>query len=162
LELDAHGWASLDALVDGLRREPEWGALTVGDVDAMVACDSKRRHQLQSGRIRALYGHSVPRRIEVAVGVPPEVLFHGTSPLAWEAIRVQGLVPMGRQYVHLSTDVTTAVQVGRRKSNSPMALRVHARVAAEQGACFWRANEVVWLADVVSAEFLDAEFTNED
>jgi putative RNA 2'-phosphotransferase len=88
---------------------------------------------------------------------PPEGLFHGTSSAAWEAIQEQGLVPMRRQYVHLSMDVSTAVQVGRRKSEVPVVLSVRAGEAGRRGVRFWRGNEMTWLADGVPPEYLTVQ-----
>ncbi|MBE1604372.1 RNA 2'-phosphotransferase [Actinopolymorpha pittospori] len=154
LELDALGWTSLDALVAGLRRERCWDALTVEDVEAMVASATKRRYEIHEGRIRALYGHSVPGRIVVVRGIPPAVLFHGTSPDAAEAIRTSGLRPMGRQYVHLSVDEATARAVGGRKASRPVILTVAAGDAASRGVVFYAGNEKVWLADQVPPDFI--------
>jgi putative RNA 2'-phosphotransferase len=158
LELDEAGWVPVPELLQALRElGPAWARVDRDDLVRMVASSSKRRHEIDGDRIRALYGHSVPARILKVEAAPPEILFHGTSPKAWESIRWQGLAPMGRQYVHLSVDVATAVAVGRRKSGTPVVLRVHAREACEQCIRFWRGNEMVWLADVVPAEFLDVE-----
>lgn len=149
LELDAAGWVPLDDLLRSLRDLRRWRHVQRDDLARMVASSAKRRYEIDGDRIRALYGHSVPGRIPMTRADPPEVLFHGTSPAAWEAIRRHGLVPMGRQYVHLSTDVETAVQVGRRKCEAPVLLRVQTAEAARQGARFWRGNEMTWLADAV-------------
>jgi putative RNA 2'-phosphotransferase len=62
---------------------------------------------------------------------------------------------MRRQYVHLSADVATALQVGRRKAAEPVLLLVHARAAAAAGVRFYLGNELVWLADTVPAEFVE-------
>jgi putative RNA 2'-phosphotransferase len=123
----------------------------------MAASSAKRRYEIGGERIRALYGHSVPGRIAMAQADPPEVLFHGTSSAAWEAIQKRGLVPMGRQYVHLSTDVPTAVQVGRRKSDAPVVLSVRAGEASRYGVQFWRGNEMTWLADGVPPGYLTVQ-----
>ena len=154
LELDAQGWTSLDALVAGLRRERRWDTLTVDDVEAMVRSATKRRYEIHEGRIRALYGHSVPGRLDVVRGIPPVELYHGTSPTAAEVIRTSGLRPMGRQYVHLSVDVATARAVGRRKAARPVILTVAAGEAAAKGVVFYAGNEKVWLADEVPPEFI--------
>ncbi|MGW5360755.1 RNA 2'-phosphotransferase [Actinopolymorpha pittospori] len=154
LELDAHGWTSLEHLVAGLRRERRWDTLMVADVEAMVATATKRRYEIDEGRIRALYGHSVPGRIEVVRGTPPAQLYHGTSPAAAEAIRTSGLRPMGRQYVHLSVDVATARAVGARKASRPVILTIAAGEAASAGIVFYAGNEKVWLADQVPPEFI--------
>ena len=126
LELDAEGWTSLPALVGALRDLPRWREVTAGHIGEVVAAPGKRRFERDANRIRALYGHSVPGRIVKVEGAPPWVVFHGTSPQAWEVIRVAGLVAMGRQYVHLFTDRTTAVEVGRRKAAHPGLLVVDA------------------------------------
>ena len=61
---------------------------------------------------------------------------------------------MGRQYVHLSIDVDTATQVGRRKSSTLVILQVNAADAHAAGVAFFRGNDFVWLADDVPALFL--------
>ena len=147
LELDGQGWVSLESLVEALRLERDWSALTVADVESMVSGASKQRHEVRDGRIRALYGHSVQGRIERASAQPPPRLFHGTSPGTVAVIRVQGLRPMGRQFVHLSVDRDTARAVGKRKAPNPVILVVEAQVAAEAGVAFYAGNEKVWLAD---------------
>ena len=154
LELDVEGWTSIEALVGALRRERGWAELTVADVVAMVAAAVKQRHEVREGRIRALYGHSLPGRIALVRREPPAVLFHGTSPSVVEAILGDGLRPMGRQYVHLSVDVETALAVGARKAPVPVVLRVAAVEAAAEGVSFFFGNDRVWLADMVPARFI--------
>lgn len=154
LELDEAGWVPVDALLRALHDLRRWRDVTREDVERMVATSDKRRYEIDGDRIRARYGHSVPGRIVLVAAVPPDVLFHGTSPRAWESIRVRGLVPMGRQYVHLSADVGTAVQVGRRKSDEPVILRVRAGEAGRHGVQFWRGNDMTWLADAVPPQYL--------
>ncbi len=152
--MDEGGWTSVGALVDALRDEAGWRSLTEADVEAMVVGAAKQRHEIREGRIRALYGHSLPGRIGRTPATPPAVLFHGTSPAAVALIRSEGLRPMGRQYVHLSADVETARAVGGRKSSGPVLLTVAAAEAAAAGVVFYFGNERVWLADVVPAEFI--------
>jgi hypothetical protein len=63
LQLDAEGWAQLDDLIAALRRvKPGWGALDRDDLAQMMAIATKQRHEIVGDRIRAVYGHSVPRR----------------------------------------------------------------------------------------------------
>jgi putative RNA 2'-phosphotransferase len=155
LELDAAGWVPVGELLAAIREVgPAWEHVGRDDLALMVASSSKRRHEIDGDRIRALYGHSVPGRIVKVEAVPPAMLFHGTSPRAWETIRTGGLMPMGRQYVHLSTDLATAVQVGRRKADVPVLLGIRAGEASAQGVRFWQGNEMVWLADAVPAGFI--------
>lgn len=158
LELDDAGWVPMEDLLAAARGDrPQWRDLTADDVAHMLAVSVKRRYEIDGERIRALYGHSVPERIVRVEQEPPAVLFHGTSPQAWEVIRTSGLAPMRRQYVHLSVDLATAVQVGRRKAAVPVLLRVAAADAHAQGVTFWQGNESVWLTEAVPARFLVVE-----
>ncbi|MGA2069202.1 MAG: RNA 2'-phosphotransferase [Thermoguttaceae bacterium] len=155
LELDDEGWASIESLLSALRGErPAWSNVTETDLARMIAASSKRRHEISGSKIRALYGHSVPGRLRKAPAVPPDLLYHGTAPSSVPCIRLSGLLPMGRQYVHLSVDAATAAEVGRRKAPQPMILRVLASDAHANGIRFYEGNEKVWLADQIPAEFI--------
>lgn len=156
LEVDGEGWASLSRLLEALRRKrPSWRDLRREDLEEMIRRSEKRRYEIRGDHIRALYGHSLPVRIEKEEAEPPERLFHGTSPEAARGIRRQGLRPMDRQYVHLSADRTSARRVGRRKASDPVILAVRARAAYRDGISFYRGNDEVWLADVVPPRFLE-------
>jgi putative RNA 2'-phosphotransferase len=120
----------------------------------MIAASTKRRHEMADGRIRALYGHSVPGKLARTPSTPPERLYHGTSPRALEAIRQNGLQPMARQYVHLSNNRADAIEVGRRKYPQPVLLLVNASDATKAGVALYVGNEKVWLADRVPWPFI--------
>lgn len=155
IELDDAGWTSLEDLLAGLRRRrPDLGIVTKADIDLVLAQPGKQRYELKDGRIRALYGHSVPRKIEKQPATPPSVLYHGTSPAAAEAILAEGLRPMRRQYVHLSVDVETAVIVGRRKARAPVVLVIDAAGAAAAGHHFYPSQDEVWLSDPLPPVFI--------
>lgn len=155
LELDEEGWLEVEALFSALRSErPEWCELTEQDLMRLMEAADKERFELRAGRIRALYGHSTPRRLRKVPAEPPPVLYHGTSPATATVILAEGLKPMGRQYVHLSVDRETAFQVGRRKAREPVILDVAAGQAHSTGVTFYGGNGQVWLADAVPASFL--------
>jgi putative RNA 2'-phosphotransferase len=156
LELDDAGWVPVDELLAALRAEkPAWAGLNEADLQQMMAEASKQRYEMQDGRIRALYGHSTPQKLLKEPAEPPAVLFHGTAPKIVALIRKDGLKPMGRQYVHLSADTATAVQVGRRKASAPEILRIRAGAAHDAGVRFYRGNDLVWLADAVAPQFIE-------
>ncbi|WP_230635842.1 RNA 2'-phosphotransferase [Sphingomonas sp. Leaf4] len=155
LELDDSGWVSVDALLAALRAEkPAWAGLSEADLSRMIEQSDKKRHELRAGGIRALYGHSTVRKLMKEPAQPPAVLFHGTAPETARLIREEGLKPMGRQYVHLSTDKVTAKQVGRRKAEDPIILHIQADEAYKSGVPFYRGNDLVWLADIIVPEFI--------
>lgn len=155
LEVDGEGWAPLEQLLGALRRDrPAWAELERRHLEEMIRRSDKRRYEIRGGRIRALYGHSLPGKVRKEPAEPPATLFHGTDPAALSAIRREGLRPMGRQYVHLSADRDTAREVGDRKSPEPAILRVDARGAREDGVTFYAGNRKVWLSDRVPARHL--------
>jgi putative RNA 2'-phosphotransferase len=158
LEVDEEGWAPLDQLLVALRtKRREWRDLDRSDLREMMRRADKRRYEIRGDRIRALYGHSLPGTLSREEARPPERLFHGTSPGALPGIRDEGLRPMGRQHVHLSTDRPTAREVGRRKARDPAILLVRAREAHRDGVSFYRGNEKVWLSDPVPPAFVAVE-----
>ena len=162
LELDDRGWTDVEALLAALRPEqPAWATLGVQDLVAMIESSSKRRYELAGGRIRALYGHSVPERLLKVPAPPPEHLFHGTAPAVVPDIQKGGLLPMGRQYVHLSVSRDEAVAVGRRKAPVPVILSVRAHDAWKDGVAFYSGNERVWLADRVPWTYIEPDARRE-
>jgi putative RNA 2'-phosphotransferase len=62
---------------------------------------------------------------------------------------------MRRQHVHLSIDVATARQVGRRRTPHPVVLVVRAGEAHAAGVAFYEGNAAVWLAEHVPPAFID-------
>ncbi len=156
LELDAEGWTPVADVLDALHAKPRFRDVTRDDLVAMMAAADKQRFELDGARIRALYGHSVPGRIVKQRAEPPAVLLHGTAPGSVPAILETGLLPMRRQYVHLSADRATATQVGGRRAAKPVILVVRAAEAHAAGIPFWHGNEMVWLAESIPPAFIDA------
>lgn len=131
--------------------------MKLSDLKTMVEGSAKRRHEIHGDKIRALYGHSLPQEISMSSDPPPTVLYHGTSPLSLEAILAEGLLPMGRQRVHMSKDIKTATLVGKRKAQHPVILRIAAEAASQEGIQFHRGNELVWLSERVPPQFISIE-----
>lgn len=155
LELDDAGWVPVSAILTALHDErAEWRDLSESDLAAIVAGGDKRRFELANGRIRALYGHSVPQRLAKELAVPPSKLYHGTVAAAVSAILEDGLKPMARQYVHLSVDTETASQVAARRRGKVVVFTIRAADAHAAGVLFYRGNERVWLADTVPPSYL--------
>ncbi|MCQ1986866.1 RNA 2'-phosphotransferase [Arthrobacter sp. zg-Y844] len=152
LELDPEGWAPVSDVLAALHRlGPEWTSVDEKELHEVLEAAEKKRHQIRDGRIRAVHGHSVPVEPAGEPGSPPAVLFHGTSPAAVPQIRAAGILPMRRQYVHLSDSVEQARQVGQRKDADPVILTVDTGVAVAQGVSFYQSDSGVWLAGAVPA-----------
>ena len=158
ITLDSAGSVELSVLVDALNKRGGWPReITEADIMHVVEHGSKVRFAVENGRIRARYGHSIPNIVAYEASQPPQVLFHGTSAHAAERILTEGLEPMGRQYVHLSTDIETATQVGRRHGADVVILRIDAGQASSEGIAFYRGNASTWLCDHVPPRFISTK-----
>jgi putative RNA 2'-phosphotransferase len=155
IELDDEGWAHLETVAAALRRQQSsWANLTAEHIRGVVNDSTKRRHEIVDDRIRALYGHSLPNRLRRTPAEPPIYLFHGTARKLLSSIQIDGLLPMKRQYVHLSIDGDMAARVGQRKDEMPIVLQILAGEAFANGIAFYHGNEHVWLADCVPSRFI--------
>jgi putative RNA 2'-phosphotransferase len=157
LELDNEGWVPVSELLESLHAErSQWRSLREEDLAELIAHADKQRYEMRDGKIRALYGHSIPGKLAKIEAAPPTILYHGTTPAVLDAIRAHGLKPMRRQYVHLSVDTPTALQVARRRTDRAIILKVRAADAYKQGIKFYRGNDMVWLADYVPPGYFSA------
>lgn len=151
--LDPEGYAPLDDVLNAVRtRVP--GA-SEQDVEAVIreVEPDKCRFTLSDGDIRANYGHSIAEKILHQPASPPDMLLHGTSEKAVDVILQQGIRPMRRQYVHLTTNAELAARVGSRHGKVRV-LTVNAAAAHAAGVVFYRANESFWLANSIPPEFV--------
>ena len=155
LKLDEEGFVPVEALLDALNaRHPARRTVIREDLEEIIATSDKKRHEIVGDRIRALYGHSVNETIERSPSTPPSILYHGTTHKALGQRLEEGLRAMGRQMVHLSTDIETAEQVGRRRDGHPVILQVDASTANSDGIEFFEGNDRVWLAASIPAQYL--------
>jgi putative RNA 2'-phosphotransferase len=151
LKLDSYGFVAVQDLLGVLGER--FGAVDASDLKRAVEDCPKRRFEIRGESIRARYGHSIDVMLDVPPCRPPELLFHGTSPAMKDSILEEGVKPMKRKYVHLSKTTQEALQVGHRKSKSPIVFTVKAREAHEQGIRFYDMDLVV-LTEEVPARFI--------
>lgn len=155
LKLDKDGWVATKELLTALQeKEDKWQNLYETDLKEMISQSSKKRHEIKDGKIRALYGHSIPEKILKEPQEPPEILYHATSPEAAKIIFMEGLKPLTRHYVHLSLDAKSAMETGYRKSRQPVLLIIRAKQAFQGGISFYLGNENIWLADQISPKYI--------
>lgn len=154
IELDEHGWVKIDVL---LRAAAAHGrSITKEQLEAVVTQNDKQRFAIEAGRVRASQGHSVEIDLQLEALDPPQLLHHGTATRFLDAIRVEGLRPMNRHHVHLSSDRATATKVGARHGKA-VVLTVAAGSMAEAGHVFHRSQNGVWLTEHVPPQFLDED-----
>ena len=154
LEMNEEGWVPVEQLLDALHRTDQWSNICEADLHEMIEKSEKKRHELVGGKIRAFYGHSMPMKILKKDKMPPNVLYHGTARRFVESISKNGLLPQSRQYVHLSQDIETAENVGKRHDDKPCILIIDAKTAWNDGIKFYFGNEKVWLADTIPSRYI--------
>lgn len=153
LTLAPGGWVAVNDLLAACARHGQ--PLTRAQLDEVVANNNKQRFSYdETGeRIRANQGHSVAVDLQLSPVTPPETLYHGTGERAVASIQREGLKRMTRHHVHLSSDVETAVKVGRRHGR-PVVFVVAAGAMNRDGHNFYRSENGVWLTDSVPPGYL--------
>jgi putative RNA 2'-phosphotransferase len=156
LDLDEEGFADFEQ-VWALVKSQYKGNVNLNDLQPILdgELDGKKRFELVDGRIRAIYGHN--RNIEKVNYLPvqpPPALYHGTNHRALQDIMRDGLVPMQRQYVHLSVDLERAYSVARRRTPNPIILCVQALDAHLAGHVFYQPDENHFLCAAISPQFI--------
>lgn len=158
ITLDEHGWADVDELIKGINETGEEVKFSKDTLEIIVKTDKKQRYSFSQDKtlIRANQGHSIPVDVELEKKEPPKVLYHGTGVKSVKAIQEQGLLPMERLYVHLSIDVKTATNVGKRHG-TPVIFQVNTEQMQKDGYDFFQSVNGVWLTKEVPAKYLELE-----
>lgn len=155
IELDEHGWANVDELIEGISKTRKFDMETL---EKIVETDQKQRYSFNEDKtlIRANQGHSINVDVQLDEVKPPEKLWHGTGEKYVESIDQQGLIRKERLYVHLSKDRETAEKVGRRHGK-PFIYTVKALEMYEDGYPFYLSKNGVWLTKEVPVKYLEKE-----
>ena len=155
ITLDEHGWADVEELIAGIAEKKNKN-FNREMLEEIVRTDDKQRYAFSEDRtkIRANQGHSIPVDVELEKKEPPEILYHGTGEKYVESIDATGLISKNRLYVHLSGDVETAENVGKRHG-APVIYRVHSGRMYRDGYEFFLSRNGVWLTKRVPVEYLE-------
>ena len=158
IELDAQGWTDVDILID--KMNAKGNSLNRELLDEIVANNNKKRYSYNEtgDKIRATQGHSVSIDLGYVAQQPPAVLYHGTATRFLDSILQTGLEKRNRHHVHLSDNLQTAAQVGKRHGKLVL-LEVHAQAMFEAGFEFFVSDNGVWLTDAVPPRFLAKKTT---
>lgn len=153
LKLDKNGWADVNELLLCFNRSGKFIDFTT--LERIVNENNKHRYSFNDDKtkIRANQGHSIPVDVELKETKPPKILYHGTASRFIESIRNTGIQKSGRLYVHLSSDYTTAVNVGKRHGN-PVVLTIESEKMHNDGYKFFLSENNVWLCDEVPVKYI--------
>ena len=153
ITLDEHGWADVRELLSGVCHSGR--EIDMETLERIVRENNKQCYSFYADhtKIRANQGHSLQVAVQLTAVKPPRYLYHGAAARFLAAIRQEGIRKMSRQYVHLSSDFQTAMEVGRRHG-SPVVLTINAEVMTHDGVTFYRSENGVWLCEHIAPEYL--------
>ncbi len=157
IELDSHGFSliSLDKLIELIKKEPNYHWINKKVLIALVFLDHKGRFEIKDDKFRARYGHSLKN---IAIGTTkselPELLFHGTNLAAYQRIQTEGIRPMGRNLVHLTSSLNDAKAVGRRHKGKLVLLEIDVKTATLDNIEIWQAGKNVYVASYIPASYI--------
>lgn len=154
LELDINGWADVNMLIDLINKNRGID-LNFEKLCEIVSNDNKMRYSFNHDKtqIRANQGHSISVDVELKSQTPPDILYHGTAKKFEYDIDKLGLLPMNRLYTHLSSDIQTAHNVGKRHGE-PLIYEVDCKSMLADGYIFYISENNVWLTHNVPNKFL--------
>lgn len=154
ITLDEHGWANVNDLIYGIRKNNPGFNMDI--LEQIVRTDSKQRYSFNDDKslIRANQGHSVNVDVELKEKEPPEYLYHGTGEKYVKSINQDGLIPKSRLYVHLSKDIKTAENVGKRHGKEVI-YRINSGQMYRDGYKFYLSENGIWLTKEVPIKYLE-------
>ena len=152
LRMDEHGFVDFNELLQKIREKfPDADERLIVEI---VERSERRRFELRDGRIRALYGHSIPIKLRLREDSSVKILYHGTTPEAARKILREGIKPMRRRWVHLSPTPEIARRVGLRRTSRPAILEIDVERARRDGLKFYRATDEVYLCKYIPPKYI--------
>lgn len=156
LHMDKHGWVNVEELEENASFSRE-------ELEIIVKTDSKGRYSFNEDKtmIRANQGHSI-KWVEVEfdevsasdIEELGDYLYHGTGSKNKTSILEKGINKSGRNYVHLSKDIKTAINVGRRHGE-PIVFKIKALDMLRDGLKIYRSKNGVYLTDFVDTKYIE-------
>ena len=155
LSLDKHGYIDVQNLINGIKENSDF-YIDLDILKFIVETDNKKRYSFSEDgtKIRANQGHSVKVDLGLKEVKPPSVLYHGTGEKYLESILKEGLKSKSRMYVHLSSDVDTAISVGKRHGE-PIILNIDTNKMLEDGHKFYLSENGIFLAESVPVKYIN-------
>lgn len=157
LEMDQHGWVSVEELICKMNDSGKY-QITMEQLEEIVKTDNKGRYRFDEThrKIKACQGHSIAWvSPELEYMTPPEYLYHGTTATALEKIMESGAISkMSRHAVHMQAEEKKAWQSAKRWHLVPVVLKIAAGKMSEDGAVFGKTENDVWCTEQVPIEYI--------
>lgn len=156
LNMDTGGWVKIDEIIENSQ-----GKFSRDILECIVETDNKKRYTIsKDGKyIRANQGHSLDWvNVELEEVAPLDVLYHGTCEKYAKLIDESGIKKMNRNYVHLSSNIETAKNVGNRhahgKDNKLVVYEVNSKKMSSDGYKFYISENGVWLTEYIPTQYI--------
>lgn len=160
LNMDTHGWVSVDQLITNINAKGKH-EIDLATLQQVVAEDKKGRYRFSDDgtHIKACQGHSIPWVTPALTYMqPPCYLYHGTTTTALEKIKASGSInKMARHAVHMQADPEKAWQSATRWKQRPVILKIDAAAMATDGYVFGVTENQVWCTETVPLKYLVEE-----
>lgn len=153
LTLDDEGYLEVNKLIEKINESGREIDLKI--LNEIVVTDNKKRYSFNEDKtkIRANQGHSIPVNLSLKKAVPKGPLYHGSSEKSKELIAQLGLIKGSRNYVHLSENLETAIQVGSRRGK-PIVYQIDYNKMLEDNFELWISENNVWLSNDIPPKYL--------
>lgn len=154
ITVDSEGWTNVQILLQQMIKHKH--PLKFKELIELVKTNEKKRFQLSDDQIliRAVQGHSTNQVLrEYTALQPPHILYHGTATRFLDSILEQGLISGDRHHVHLSAELNTAKQVGRRHGKV-IIFTIDTAEMLVDGFKFYQAENGVWLIHTIPIKYL--------
>lgn len=155
LEMDKQGWVEASEFIEAVKSQRRhFHYLETRHLQAVVETDPKGRYQLNNGRLRATYAHTLDLDLDLPTDNNPEHLYFACSKEDAEEYLEHGLYPGDRNMVHLSSTRLNALEAGRHIIGKPIVLLVDVRSAEDDGNEIMTAGTTVYLSKEISGKHL--------
>lgn len=151
--LDKNGWADVKELIEKINLSKRYIDMEI--LERIVRENNKKRYAFNEDKtkIRASQGHSIKVELNLKEMTPPKILYHGTATKFLESIKEKGILKKNRQYVHLSMDIETARNVGKRHGEV-IILPIDIEGLKNIGHKFYLSENKVWLCDDIPSRYI--------
>lgn len=146
--IDEYGYRKISEIIQ------KYG-FTANEIEEIVITNNKQRYEYDNTKtkIRARQGHSIDVTVDLTEVKDCELLYHGTSSRFIKNIQEEGLKKQSRNHVHLSPDIKTASNVGKRHGGDLCIIKIDAKQMINDGNKIYISNNGVYLTEYVNPKY---------
>lgn len=147
---DSKGFVKVKDLLKAITEEDGWGFFRKSNIDAVLILEAAPPIEVIGNTIRAKNReHSTER---ILLEHPPKILYTAIRRKAYPFTLKEGIHPMGRQHVILSSQKHLAEKIGKRIDRQPVLLTVNTEAAMQHGNLFFQAGDALFLSTDIAPD----------